>query len=169
MANPVIPASRRHLASGRSTATADRLARLASFVLLWINRNATLTFLELTLGALRRLSSESGSRCCDRSCGDYHVWMSGSQDALRVYNEFLTALLLAALVLTLSIPSLSRRFFVVAQRRVLTIGFNLRGAGSLGDPRPGSSHQLAGHVQQLGLRNLSAIDRPHGRRNHSHG
>jgi sigma-B regulation protein RsbU (phosphoserine phosphatase) len=48
--------------------------------------------------------------------------VSGSENSLLVYNQWLVVILLAALVLTLSIPGLSRRFLVVAQHRVLTIG-----------------------------------------------
>ena len=48
--------------------------------------------------------------------------VSGSQNSLLLYNQLLVVILLVALVLTLSIPSLSRRFFVVARHQVLTIG-----------------------------------------------
>jgi sigma-B regulation protein RsbU (phosphoserine phosphatase) len=84
---------------------------------------ATLAFLELTSGALHRFLQI----CLVASVGIaaaaiLRFAVSGSADSLLVYNQVLVALLLAALVISLSIPALSRRFLVVAQHRVLTIG-----------------------------------------------
>ena len=84
---------------------------------------AMLTFLELALGALRRLLqlcllAETGVAVA----GITSFMVSGSQNALVVYNQLLTIILLVALVITLSIPPLSRRFLVVGRHRVLTVG-----------------------------------------------
>jgi len=84
---------------------------------------ATCTFLELTRGGLRRflqflLLPEVAVAVASLAL----FVISGVQDSLLVFNEFLVAALLTVLVLTLSIPGLSRRFLVVGQHRVLTIG-----------------------------------------------
>jgi sigma-B regulation protein RsbU (phosphoserine phosphatase) len=93
---------------------------------------ATFTFLELTLGVLRRLLQVH--LVADIALAVMAIVLfvvSGSADSLLVYNQLLIAILLAALVVTLAIPSLSRRFFVVAQHRVLTIGTLIFGAQAL--------------------------------------
>src|SRR5262249_8252694 len=48
--------------------------------------------------------------------------IAGSADAFLPYNQFLAALLLATLVVSLVVPPLSRRYLVLAQHRVLTVG-----------------------------------------------
>lgn len=84
---------------------------------------ATLAFLELTLGALHRLLQLALVADIAVAVAAITLFVvSGSQNSLLIYNQLLVVILLGALVLTLSIPSLSRRFFVVAQHRVLTIG-----------------------------------------------
>jgi sigma-B regulation protein RsbU (phosphoserine phosphatase) len=81
------------------------------------------TFLDLTRGALRRfLQLHLVADIAIAVAGIALFVITGSQGGLLVYNEFLITILLAALVVTLSIPSLSRRFLVVTQHRVLTIG-----------------------------------------------
>ena len=101
-------------------ATRPFLLVLSAYLIIVV---ATLTFLELTRGALRRLLQANlvaGSAVA--VAGISWFVMSGSRDTLLIYNQFLTVILLAALVLTLSIPGLSRRCLVVGQHRVLTIG-----------------------------------------------
>lgn len=84
---------------------------------------ATLAFLELTLGTLHRLLQVClVADAVVAAAAIAWFMVSGSQDSLLVYNQFLVVILLLALVLSLSIPSLSRRFLVVAQHRVLTVG-----------------------------------------------
>jgi sigma-B regulation protein RsbU (phosphoserine phosphatase) len=84
---------------------------------------ATFSCLDLTLGALRRLMQVLiVADVAVAVAGVAMYAVSGSQNSLLVYNELLTVILLAALVLTLSIPSLSRRFLVVTRHRVLTVG-----------------------------------------------
>jgi len=93
---------------------------------------AVLTFLELTLGGMRRfLQFHLVADLAVAVAGITLYVVSGSQDSLLVYNEWLVVILLAALVLTLSVPALSRRFLVVAQHRVLTIGTLLFAAQAL--------------------------------------
>ena len=68
------------------------------------------TFLELTLGTLRRfLQIHLVADVAVAVAGITLFVVSGSQDSLLGYNELLVVILLVALVLTLSIPSLSRR------------------------------------------------------------
>jgi phosphoserine phosphatase RsbU/P len=84
---------------------------------------ATFAFLELTLGKLHRLLQIHLVADVAVAVAAITLFVfSGSQNALLVYNQSLVVILLVVLVLTLSIPSLSRRFLVVAQHRVLTIG-----------------------------------------------
>jgi phosphoserine phosphatase RsbU/P len=84
---------------------------------------AVCAFLELTLGTLRRiLQLHLVADVAVAVAAITLLVISGSADSVLVYNEWLVAALLGALVLTLSIPVLSRRFLVVAQHRVLTIG-----------------------------------------------
>jgi sigma-B regulation protein RsbU (phosphoserine phosphatase) len=84
---------------------------------------ATLAFLDLTLGTLHRLLQLALVADVAVAVAAITLFLvSGSQNSLLAYNQLLVVILLVALVLTLSIPSLSRLFFVVAQHRVLTIG-----------------------------------------------
>jgi phosphoserine phosphatase RsbU/P len=83
---------------------------------------ATLAFLELTLGTLHRLLQVClVADVVVAAAAITWFAVSGSQDSLLVYNQLLVVILLLTLVLSLSIPSLSRRFLVVAQHRVLTV------------------------------------------------
>ena len=84
---------------------------------------AVFAFLELTLGTLRRLLQLHLVADVAVAVAAITLFVvSGAENSLLVYNQWLVVILLAALVLTLSIPGLSRRFLVVAQHRVLTIG-----------------------------------------------
>jgi sigma-B regulation protein RsbU (phosphoserine phosphatase) len=83
---------------------------------------AVFTFLDLTLGKLRRLLQIHLIADIALAVAAITLVVSGSQNSLLLYNQLLTVILLVALVLSLSIPSLSRRFLVVARHRVLTIG-----------------------------------------------
>lgn len=93
---------------------------------------AVFAFLELTIGAMRRflqvhLVADIGVAVAAI------LWfvLSGSEPRLFIYNEILVVILLVALVLTLLIASWSRRFLVVAQHRVLTVGTFLFAAQAL--------------------------------------
>lgn len=84
---------------------------------------ATFAFLELTVGTLHRLLQLFLVADVVVAVAAITLFVvSGSQNSLLLYNQLLVVILLVALVLTLSIPSLSRRFLVVSQHRVLTIG-----------------------------------------------
>lgn len=84
---------------------------------------ATLAFLELTLGTLHRLLQLALVADVAVAVAAITLFVvSGSQNLLLVYNQLLVVVFLVALVPTVSIPSLSRRFLVLAQHRVLTIG-----------------------------------------------
>ncbi len=83
---------------------------------------ATLTFLELALGTLRQLLRLFLVAAFAVAVAGVTLFVVGSQNSLLIYNQFLTVILLTALVVTLSVPSLSRRLLVVGQHRVLTIG-----------------------------------------------
>jgi len=101
---------------------AARQPLLVSFTYLIIVA-ATLAFLDLTLGTLHRLLQLALVADVAVAVAAITLFVvSGSSNSLLVYNQLLVVILLVALVLTLSIPSLSRRFFVVAQHHVLTIG-----------------------------------------------
>lgn len=84
---------------------------------------ATFAFLELTSGVLRRfLQICLVANVVIAVAALISFSVSGSADSLFVYNELLAIILLTTLVMSLSIPGLSRRFLVVAKHRVLTIG-----------------------------------------------
>jgi sigma-B regulation protein RsbU (phosphoserine phosphatase) len=83
----------------------------------------TLSFLEFTQATLRRLLQLHLVADVAVAVAAVTLFVvSGSRDSLLVYNELLVVILLVAIVLTVSLPSLSRRFLVVAHHRVLTIG-----------------------------------------------
>jgi phosphoserine phosphatase RsbU/P len=83
---------------------------------------ATLAFLELTLGPLCRLLQVClVANITVAAAAITGFFVFGSADSLLIYNQLLVVVLLVALLLSLSIPPLSR-FLVVAQHRVLTIG-----------------------------------------------
>jgi len=91
-----------------------------------------LVFRELTVGGLRRL---------------FNVWLiaavaiavagigwfliSGSGDTFIVYNQLLAAAGLAIMVVTLSVPKLSKRYLILSRHRVLTVGMLIFGAEAL--------------------------------------
>lgn len=100
---------------------AARPVLLVSFTYLIVVA-AVLTFLDLTLGRLRQLLQIHLIADVALAVVAITLVVSGSQKTLLVYNQLLTVILLVALVLSLSIPSLSRRFLVVARHRALTIG-----------------------------------------------
>jgi phosphoserine phosphatase RsbU/P len=93
---------------------------------------ATFVFLELTLGTLHRfLQLHLVADVAVAVAGTVLFVVVGSQNSLLACNQLLVVIVLVALVLTVSIPSLSRRFLVVAQHRVLTIGTLIFGAQAL--------------------------------------
>ena len=84
---------------------------------------AVLAFLELTIGKMRRFLQVH--LIADVALAVVAVtWFfaSRSEPPLLVYSEVLVVILLATLILVLAIPSWSRRYLVVAQHRLLTIG-----------------------------------------------
>jgi phosphoserine phosphatase RsbU/P len=84
---------------------------------------ATLAFLELTVGTLHLLLKVHLVADIAVALAAITLFaVSNSRDSLLLYNQLLVVIILAVLVVTVSIPSLSRRFLVVAQHRVLTIG-----------------------------------------------
>jgi sigma-B regulation protein RsbU (phosphoserine phosphatase) len=84
---------------------------------------AVFAFLELTLGTLRRFLQIHLVVDITVAVAAITLFaVFGSAASLLVYNQILVAILLGILVLTLSIPGLSRRFLVVSQHRMLTIG-----------------------------------------------
>jgi len=84
---------------------------------------AVFAFLELTTGTMRRfLQVHLVADVAVAVAAVVWFFVSGSQNSLLVYNQLLVVILLTVLVLTLAIPGLSRRFLVVTQHRVLTIG-----------------------------------------------
>jgi sigma-B regulation protein RsbU (phosphoserine phosphatase) len=100
---------------------AARPVLLASFMYLIVVA-AVFTFLDLTLGMLRRLLQIHLMADVAVAVAAITLVVSGSQKSLVLYNQFLVVILLVVLVLTLSIPRLSRRFLVVARHGALTIG-----------------------------------------------
>ncbi len=85
--------------------------------------SATLAFLELALGALRRVLHAviiAGITIAVAAIGWFLI--SGSENTFLVYNQSLAVLILIALVVSLSVPKLSRRYLVLSRHRVLTIG-----------------------------------------------
>ncbi|PYX40667.1 MAG: hypothetical protein DMG81_05535, partial [Acidobacteria bacterium] len=93
---------------------------------------ATFAFLELTQGWLHWLLQVHLLADVAVAIAAITLFVvSGSPDPLLLYNQLLVASLLAVLLVTLSIPALSRRFLVVAQHRVLTIGTFLFAAQAL--------------------------------------
>jgi sigma-B regulation protein RsbU (phosphoserine phosphatase) len=84
---------------------------------------ATLAFLELTAGTLRRILHVLLAADAVVAVAGITLFLeSGSEDALAVYNQVLAVVALAVLLVTLSVPQLSRRFLVLARHRVLTVG-----------------------------------------------
>jgi sigma-B regulation protein RsbU (phosphoserine phosphatase) len=84
---------------------------------------AALAMLELTLGLLRRflqLHLIVDVVVAAAAIGWFLV--SGSESAFLVYQRLLAVLILLPLLVTLSVPKLSRRFLVFSRHRVLTVG-----------------------------------------------
>ena len=101
---------------------AARVTLLVSFNYLIIVAGA-FVFLEMTLGTLRRLVQLHLIADVAVAVGAITLFeVSGSQGPFFVCNQVLVVILLVAIVLTVSIPTLSRRFFVVTRHRALTIG-----------------------------------------------
>jgi hypothetical protein len=83
----------------------------------------TLAFLELTLGVLRRFVQVQLIAGVAIALGGTRCYLTNRpQNAFLLLNLWLAPVLLAALVVTLCVPALSRRFLVLARHRVLTVG-----------------------------------------------
>jgi len=107
-----LPAS---LASGRV------LLRVAASYLTLVA--AALAFLELTLGKMRRLLLVwLAADAAVAVAGIGWFLISGAQYTFLIYNQLLAAAGLLLLVVTLSVPALSRRFMVLSRHPVLTAG-----------------------------------------------
>jgi sigma-B regulation protein RsbU (phosphoserine phosphatase) len=84
---------------------------------------AALAFLELTSGLLRQFLKMELIAATAVALGGIGCDLAGRP--VRIFflcNQWLAAVLLAALVVTLCLPALSRRFLVLANHRVLTVG-----------------------------------------------
>ncbi len=83
----------------------------------------TLSFLELSLGGLRRvLQVFVAADLAIAIAGIILFLVSGRGDALILYNNLLAALTLAVLVAVVAVPRVSQRFLIVAGHRALTTG-----------------------------------------------
>jgi phosphoserine phosphatase RsbU/P len=95
---------------------------LVSFNFLIIVAGASV-FVEMTLGTLHRLVQLQLVADVAVAVGGITLFvLSGSRGFFFVCNQVLVVTLLVTIVVTVSIPSLSRRFFVVSRHRVLTVG-----------------------------------------------
>jgi len=84
---------------------------------------ASLAFLELTLGALRRLAQfllVADMTIAVAGIGIYFV--TGDARAFLLPNQIMAVIGLVCLLVALAVPSLTRRFLVLSHSRVLTIG-----------------------------------------------
>lgn len=84
---------------------------------------ASLALLEVTLGLLHRFLQVyliAGLAVAVAGISSYLA--NRPQDSFVLYNQWLATVLLAPLVVTLCVPTLSRRFLVLARHRVLTAG-----------------------------------------------
>jgi len=83
----------------------------------------TLSFLELSLGRLRRLlQSLFAIDLVVAAAGLYVFFTSGNGEAFKFHNNLLAACTTTILVTVLAVPKLSRRYLAIAGHRVLTIG-----------------------------------------------
>ena len=83
----------------------------------------TLSFLELSLGKLRRLLQMLiVVDLAVAAAGLYVFFTTGNGEAFRAHNNILAACTTTTLVTVLAVPKLSRRYLVLAGHRVLTIG-----------------------------------------------
>ena len=84
---------------------------------------AALAFLELTLGALRRfLQGLLVVNVAVAVAGIAAFLISGRANTFIRYNQWLAVIALVTLLATVSVPALSRRFLILSNHRVLTIG-----------------------------------------------
>jgi len=84
---------------------------------------ATLAFMELTIGALRRvLQVLLITGITIALAGISWFLISGSQNTFLVYNQWLAVAILVTLIVGSSVPKWSKRYLVLSQHRVLTIG-----------------------------------------------
>jgi phosphoserine phosphatase RsbU/P len=84
---------------------------------------ATLAFMELTIGALRRVLQVlliTGITVAVAAISWFLI--SRSQSTFLVYNQWLAVPVLVTLIVASSVPKLSKRYLVLSQHRVLTIG-----------------------------------------------
>ncbi len=92
----------------------------------------TLTFLELTTGALRTtIKAKLAADLLVAVLGIGAYLSTGSEDAFLPYNAFLAAAGLAVLSIVAIVPALSRRYLVLRQHRVFTIGLLVFAAQAL--------------------------------------
>ena len=83
----------------------------------------TLTLLQLARGKLRIvLQALILAALMIAIVGMGYFLFTGSQDRLILYNQLLATLLLLVLLGVLSVPKLSKKFLVISDRKVLTVG-----------------------------------------------
>jgi len=91
-----------------------------------------LVFRELTLGGLRRLFDLwLIAAIVIAVAGIGWFLISGSGGTFVVYNQLLAAAGLAIMVVSLSVPQLSKRYLILSRHRVLTVGTLIFGAEAL--------------------------------------
>lgn len=84
---------------------------------------ATLSFLELTLGTLRRfLRIQLVADVVVALLAIGWFLISGSENTFLIYNQLLAVVILTLLLVTVSVPKLSQRYMVLSHHRVLTAG-----------------------------------------------
>jgi sigma-B regulation protein RsbU (phosphoserine phosphatase) len=84
---------------------------------------AVLAFMELTIGALRRVLQVLLAAGLTMALAAISWFLiSGSQSTFLVYNQSLGVPVLISLIVSLCVPKLSRRYLVLSQHWVLTVG-----------------------------------------------
>lgn len=84
---------------------------------------AALAFLELTLGALRRLVQLLFVADVAIAAGGIGTYLiTGQAGTFLLPNQIMAVIGLVSLLVTLAVPSLTRRFLVLSHSRVLTVG-----------------------------------------------
>ena len=93
---------------------------------------AVLAYLELTIGPMRRLLQVLlFSNIAVAAGGIVGYVLTGRAEILIVPNQILAVIGLVALLFTLAVPNLSKRFLVLSRHRVLTVGTFLFAAQAL--------------------------------------
>jgi sigma-B regulation protein RsbU (phosphoserine phosphatase) len=84
---------------------------------------ATLSFLELTLGTMRRvLQIHIAADIVVAILAISWYLVAGAENTFLAYNQLLAVVILALLLATVSVPQWSRRYLALSRHRVLTVG-----------------------------------------------